>query len=123
MSDHSTAVADFASETHPAYEAKIQDGYIDGYDPVSLHAPHSSLIRTSTWAGMGIVLGSLPGFGALIWGIGVILWGDGTIGADPMWYIIPGAIVGVVCLVVGFGMIHSGRKYYRQYRKETGRVN
>ena len=48
MSDLNPAVADHHSETYPEFSGKIQDSYIEGYDPVSYSAPHSSLLRTST---------------------------------------------------------------------------
>ena len=51
MSDLNPAVADHHSETYPEFSGKIQDSYIEGYDPVSYGAPHSSLLRTSTWVG------------------------------------------------------------------------
>lgn len=70
MSDNTHAVADHASETYPEFSGKIQDSYIEGYDPVSFGAPHSSLLRTSTWVGMGLVLSLLPAAGTLIWGLG-----------------------------------------------------
>lgn len=38
------AVADIRSESFPEYEGKIQDLYVEGYDPVSYSAPHSSLL-------------------------------------------------------------------------------
>lgn len=60
MSDNTHAVADYASETYPEFSGKIQDTYIEGYDPVSFGAPHSSLLRTSTWVGMGLILSCLP---------------------------------------------------------------
>ena len=59
MSANNFAMADQASESFPNYESKIHDHYIEGYEPVSLGAPHSSLERTSTWVGMGLVLAAL----------------------------------------------------------------
>ena len=35
MSDNTHAVADYTSETYPEFSGKIQDSYIEGYDPVS----------------------------------------------------------------------------------------
>ena len=36
-------------------------------------------------------------------------------------------IIGIISLVVvaiaAFGTVHYGRRYYRKYRKETGRAN
>ncbi|WBT09079.1 hypothetical protein PAB09_01685 [Corynebacterium sp. SCR221107] len=94
--------------------------YIDGYDPSSLWAPHSSLQRTSTWLGMGMILASLAGFGTLIFGIAA-----GGVGSQENWslYATIGAVFAVALLIGGFGMVHSGRSAYRQYRAETGRVN
>lgn len=46
------------AEGYPVF-TNLTDGYIDGYDPVSLYAPHSSLQRTSTWIGMGLILSPL----------------------------------------------------------------
>ena len=71
MSDNTHVVADYQSETYPEFSGKIQDNYIEGYDPVSFAAPHSSLLRTSTWVGMGLILSCLPAAGILIWGLGV----------------------------------------------------
>lgn len=94
--------------------------YIDGYDPSSLYAPHSSLQRTSTWVGMGLVLTSLFGFGILIFGFAA-----GGFGSQEHWatFATIGALIAAACLVGGFGLITYGRRFYRQYRAETGRVN
>ena len=40
MSDNTHAVADYASETYPEFSGKIQDSYIEGYEPVSLSLIH-----------------------------------------------------------------------------------
>ena len=123
MSDNTHAVADYTSETYPEFSGKIQDTYIEGYDPVSFGAPHSSLLRTSTWVGMGLILSLLPAAGILIWGLGTWLYPDGTAGADYQINIIVGAIALVVVAILAVGSVHFGRRYYRQYRKETGRIN
>ena len=123
MSDLNPAVADHHSETYPEFSGKIQDSYIEGYDPVSYGAPHSSLLRTSTWVGMGLVLSLLPAAGILIWGLGTWQFPQGVAGADYQPNIIVGAISLVVIAVLAIGTIHFGRRYYRQYRKETGRIN
>ena len=123
MSDLNPAVADHHSETYPEFSGKIQDSYIEGYDPVSYGAPHSSLLRTSTWIGMGLVLSLLPAAGILIWGLGTWQFPQGVAGADYQPNIIVGAISLVVIAVLAIGTIHFGRRYYRQYRKETGRIN
>lgn len=123
MSANNFAMADQASESFPNYESKIHDHYIEGYEPVSLGAPHSSLERTSTWVGMGLVLAALAGFGLAIWGVGLNMFGYGSSAGNPDLYILIGLVSGVVGLIIGFGLIRYGRRYYRQYRKETGRSN
>lgn len=123
MSDLNPAVADHHSETYPEFSGKIQDSYIEGYDPVSYGAPHSSLLRTSTWVGMGLILSMLPAAGILIWGLGTWQYPDGTAGADYQIYLIVGAIASVVVAVLAIASVKYGRRYYRQYRKETGRIN
>ncbi|AGF71397.1 hypothetical protein [Corynebacterium halotolerans] len=116
-------MADQASESFPDYSTKIHDHYIEGYEPVSLGAPHSSLERTSTWVGMGLVLISLAGFGFAIWALGLNLFGQGISGGNPDLYLIIGLVGGFGGLAVGFGLIRYGRRYYRQYKEETGRTH
>ncbi|ADK28037.1 hypothetical protein LJU02_01290 [Corynebacterium pseudotuberculosis] len=103
---------------YPVFEGRMH--YIDGYDPASLWAPHSSLQRTSTWVGMGAILVSLAGFGALIFGLGAA-----SVGSQDAWatYVIIGAVLGFALLIGGFLLVHHGRRNYRQYRAETGRMN
>lgn len=116
-------VADFAAETYPSYSQELHDSYIEGYNPVSLAAPHSSLLRTSTWAGMGLLLCFFPFAGTLIWGIGTGIWGTGTATNYSTLLTIIGSIGVVVTLVGAFGSIHYGRRHYRNYVKETGRTS
>lgn len=125
MASNNFAVADQASESFPDYAPKLHDSYIDGYEPNSLGAPHSSLERASTWIGMGLVLISLAGFGIMIWMAATLIWGQGVTVAeyDTTLYMIIGAVFAVVLLVAGFGLIHRGRRYYREYRDTTGRIN
>ncbi|WP_018297886.1 hypothetical protein [Corynebacterium lubricantis] len=122
MSAHNS-VADIKSESHPEYSGKLQDTYIDGYDPVSLSAPHSSLVRSSTWIGMGLVMASLAFVGTLLWGIGTGIWGTGTATDHSSLLMIIGGVGAVVGFGLGFGLIFRGRRYYREYREETGRQN
>ncbi|MHA2787939.1 hypothetical protein ACXZ66_02155 [Corynebacterium sp. S7] len=117
------SVADIKSESFPEYSGKLQDSYIDGYDPVSLGAPHSSLIRSSTWIGMGLVMASLAFVGILLWGLGTAIWGTGTATDHTSVLITIGAVGTVLGFGIGFGLIYRGRRYYRQYRAETGRAN
>ncbi len=125
MASNNFAVADQASESFPDYAPKLHDSYIDGYEPNSLSAPHSSLERSSTWIGMGLLLTSLAGFGIMIWMAATLIWGQGVTVAeyDTTLYMIIGAVTAVVLLVAGFGLIHRGRRYYREYRDTTGRIN
>ena len=117
MSAHSPAnIQD--PQDFPAYDGRLT--YIDGYTPVSLGAPHSSLERSATWIGMGIVLVSLAGFGALIYGAATHLWGGDD---HSMGFMIGGAIAGVVGMVIGFVLINIGRRSYKKYVKETGRLH
>lgn len=121
--NNNLAVSDFASETYPNYESRLEDAYIDGYDPVSLGAPHSSLNRTSTWVGMGAMIAALAGFGLAIFGAAQQVWGSGSVDHDPMVLIIIGLVVGIGCVAIAAGLIRYGRRYYREYKERTGRVN
>lgn len=118
------AVADIQSESFPDYQTKLEDSYIEGYDPVSLSSPHSSLSRYSTWVAMGLILASLFGLGILVWGIGskVTGWGAQTEDASSILMIL-GGVEMAVTLVLGFVLISIGRKDYKEYRRTTGRVN
>ena len=106
------------ASSYPVFEGRPQ--YIDGYDPVNLVAPHSSLLRTSTWVGMGLVLTSLAGFGMIIFGFVTL---NSGVQEQASLYLTLGIVIAAVCLIAGFGLIHYGRRYYRQYRAETGRIN
>lgn len=125
MASNNFAVADQASESFPDYAPKLHDSYIEGYEPNSLSAPHSSLERASTWIGMGLVLTSLAGFGIMIWMAATLLWGQGVATAewDTTLLMIIGAVTAAALLVLGFGLIHRGRRYYREYVATTGRKN
>ncbi|MCS4489745.1 hypothetical protein N7326_04085 [Corynebacterium sp. ES2794-CONJ1] len=93
--------------------------YIEGYEPVSYAAPHSALLRTSTWVGMGFVLASVAGFGTLIFGFATKIYGTQD---NASFFMLIGAILAVSMMVIGFGLIYHGRRFNRQYRQETGRV-
>ncbi len=85
--------------------------------------PHSSLIRTSTWLGAGLVMAGIAATGILIYGVATSIWGVGSADDYSQPLIIIGAIVAAVFYIAGFGLIWYGRRYYRQYREETGRKN
>lgn len=120
----SHAVADIRNENHPEYAGRIEDTYIEGYDPVSLGAPHSSLSNNLTWVGMGFVLSSLFGIGIAVWGAAAMAFGFGsqTHGLAQRLLIL-GVAEAIITLVVAFILIRVGRKGYKDYRKRTGRRN
>lgn len=103
---------------YPVYSGELR--YVDGYDPVSYYAPHSSLHKFSTWCGMAFILLILPGLGTLVFGFGA-----NSVGSQEHWltYVIIGVVFTAVCAVVGSLLIHIGRKDYHKYAKETGRTN
>lgn len=109
------------SESHASYikAAPERLNYIDGYTPVSYTAPHSSLERGTTWTGMGLLLVSLAGLGAVLFGLGANSVGTQT--DNWLLYIIIGAIFFVITGVIGSVLIWKGRAPYRKYVKETGR--
>lgn len=100
------------------YEGAIEENYVEGYTPVSYEAPHSSLHRSATWIGMGLVLASLAGFGILIFALGAH-----SVGTQDNWdlYALIGGVIAAVCLVGGFGGIFMGRSNLRAWRARTGR--
>ncbi|TNL97413.1 hypothetical protein FHE74_06525 [Corynebacterium tapiri] len=95
---------------------------MEGYEPSSLGASHSSLLVTTTWVGMGLVMASLVGFGTMIWAAGQSLVGTGSVDHSPSLFLIIGAIIGFGLLIVGFGLIFSGRKGYKEYVRRSGRT-
>lgn len=125
MSGHAgpAPVADISAESFPEYGQRIHDAYVTGYDPVSLSAPHSSLVQIRTWVGMGVLLASLAGMGALIYGGATSIWGHGASSDITQTVLIVGAVMTVLTLLGSIVLISSGRKGYKSYRKETGRRN
>src|SRR5699024_10659058 len=122
MSAHNPAVADFRSETCPEFSGKIQDTYIEGYVPNSLSAPHSSLQRTSTCLGMGLMRGTLPPARILIWRLSVSVEPAGLQSAEQHQPLLCIGIISTVLVgAIASFLIWYGRRYYRQYRAETGR--
>ncbi len=120
----SHAVADIRNESFPEYQARIEDTYIDGYDPVSLGAPHSSLNRISTWVAMGLILSTLFGIGLAVWGAGAMVYGFGSQTHDlAQRLLILGVAEALITVILGAILIVIGRKDYKAYRKRTGRVN
>lgn len=98
--------------------------YIDGYEPVSYEAPHSSLLRTETWVGMGLVLASLCPAGIAIFAVALMVFGNtGQADVTPMTLLWIGIVLTVIFAVAGSVLISYGRRHYKQYVKETGRKN
>ncbi|MEX3504113.1 hypothetical protein [Corynebacterium sp. LK2510] len=117
------SVADVRNESFPNYEARIEDAYIEGYDPVSLGAPHSSLQTRTLWFGMGFILSALFGIGLAVWGLGARIWGTGTqenLG-DRLLFL--GLAEVAITLILGFVCIAIARRGYKEYRERTGRIN
>ena len=120
----STAVADIRNESYPEYTGRIEDTYIEGYDPVSLGAPHASLSRTKTWVAMCLILSTLFGIGLAVWGAGAMAFGFGSQTHDlAERLLILGIAEAVITGVAGGVLISMGRKDYKEYRKRTGRRN
>lgn len=111
--NESKALQDF-----PVYEGGIEAGYVEGYKPSSYDAPHSSLLKSETWIGMGLLLASLAGFGILIFGLGAK-----SVGSQDNWdmYALIGGILATVLLIAGFAAIFYGRRDLRVWRTRTGR--
>mgnify|MGYP002888374566 FL=1 len=106
------------SSSEPQFEGEPH--YIEGYVPVSLASPHSSLNSSKTWSGMGFVLSALAFFGIFIFGLSTEIFG----GQGWSTYLLVGGLIGgILCLVLGFGLIHAGRAPYREYKKRTGRLH
>lgn len=120
----STAVADIRNESYREYTGRIEDTYIEGYDPVSLGAPHASLSHTKTWVAMGLLLSCLFGVGLAVWGAGAMAFGFGSQTHDlAERLLILGVAEAVITGVAGGVLIAMGRKDYKEYRKRTGRRN
>ena len=86
---------------------------------MSYTAPHSSLERGTTWTGMGLLLVSLAGLGAVLFGLGANSVGTQT--ENWLLYTVIGAVFFVITGVIGSVLIWKGRAPYRKYVKETGR--
>lgn len=92
--------------------------YIEGYVPSSFDSQHSSLLRSSTWLGMGLVLSSLSGLGMFVFGLGSAMRHSQD---QAGLFMVIGVIVALICVIGGFGLIHYGRRHYRAYVAATGR--
>ena len=88
--------------------------YVDGYRPVSFVAPHSSLLKSITWLGMGLILAALAGLGTLVYGLA------GGAPTQNSAMITIGIILTVILVVAGFGCVYLGRRDWHKFSKETG---
>lgn len=120
---NSQSVSDIRSESFPEYQSGIEDTYIEGYDPVSLSAPHSSLNTYSMWVAMGLILASLFGVGLAVWGGAAMVWGMGSSANLGSRLLILGVAEALITLVGAVVLMSIGRRNYRDYRSRTGRVN
>ena len=123
MAFSNDSVADIRTESFPDYEARIEDAYIEGYDPVSLGAPHSSLHTRKLWIGLGLILGALFGIGLAVWGGAAHIWGTGSQVDLSNRLLVLGLIEVAATLILGTVLISSARGGYKEYRTRTGRIN
>lgn len=124
MSAHAAQI-DNTADGYPTYHGGYAESlYIEGYDPASLTAQHSSLLKSSTWVGMGFLMASLAFIGTALWAVGQLLWGTGSVDHDPKLFIWIGVIGAVIMLGISFFlMLVVGRKDYKEYVKRSGRLN
>lgn len=125
MSAHASSEIDQSIDGYPTYHSGYAESlYIEGYDPSSLTAQHSSLLKTSTWVGMGLLMASLAFIGTAIFGAGQLLWGTGTADHEPSVFVWIGLVGGVIMMAISFLLIFAvGRKDYKEYIKRSGRMN
>ncbi len=123
MAFSNDSVADIRTESFPDYEARIEDAYIEGYDPVSLGAPHSSLHTRKLWIGLGLILAALFGIGLAVWGGAAHIWGTGSQVDLSNRLLVLGLIEVAATLILGTILIVTARRGYKEYRTRTGRIN
>ncbi|QPK83447.1 hypothetical protein G7Y29_01090 [Corynebacterium qintianiae] len=123
MANTHESVADIRSESFPDYQQRIEDAYIEGYDPVSLGAPHSSLNTHSMWIAMGLILAALFGVGLAVWGGAAMIWGMGSEANAGGRLLVLGLIEVAVTLIAAIILMNVGRRGYKDYRTRTGRIN
>lgn len=111
---------DMSAKNAAAVDVHMEDYYVKGYDPVSLHAPHSSLLKVSTWVGMGTILSTIPCAGIILFGLSSAAVGSQEYAST---YAIIGVVLTILMLAVGVALVHYGRRDYRKYKARSGRVN
>nr|WP_120490938.1 hypothetical protein [Corynebacterium lactis] len=120
-----------------------EEHFVDGYVPQSMNAEYSSLHRSITWIGMGLVLASLAAWGTFIFGLATTIYSDTSNAAhshgviangemdytnftnqwtnfDGSLFMWAGLILAIVMTVAGFTCISIGRRAYKAYKKEFG---
>ena len=55
-----------------------EERFVDGYVPQSMNAEYSSLHKSITWIGMGLMLASLAAWGTFIFGLATTVFADQT---------------------------------------------
>ncbi|EEI16186.1 hypothetical protein [Corynebacterium lipophiloflavum] len=123
MANTTESVADIRSESFPDYQQRIEDAYIEGYDPVSLGAPHSSLNTHALWIAMGLILAALFGVGLAVWGGAAMVWGMGSESNIGSRLLILGLIEFAATMISAVVLMFVARRGYKDYRTRTGRVN
>lgn len=97
-------------------------GYLPGFVPSSWDAPYSSMLRSATWIGMGLLLSSVAGFGAFVYGFAAGSDTTSPMADDGNLIGTIGLIAGIVVFALGAYLIHVGRTPYHRYQKATGRM-
>lgn len=119
-----------------------EEHFVDGYVPQSLNAEYSSLHRSITWIGMGLILASLPFWGTFVFGLATTVFADETEASHSHGYLAEnaanysdytggldfsgsvflwGGLIAAICFVIaGICCIKVGRRAYKAYLKEFG---
>ena len=119
-----------------------EEHFVDGYVPQSMNAEYSSLHKSITWIGMGLMLASLAAWGTFIFGLATTVFADQTAAShsngflakdaanytdytggwnfDGSVFMWAGLVVGLVMVIAGVACISIGRRDYKAYRKEFG---
>lgn len=119
-----------------------EEHFVDGYVPQSMNAEYSSLHKSITWIGMGLMLASLAAWGTFIFGLATTVFADETKASHSHGYLAKdavnytdytggmnfdgsillwgGLIVALVLVIAGVTCIRVGRRDYKAYKKEFG---
>lgn len=119
-----------------------EEHFVDGYVPQSMNAEYSSLHKSTTWIGAGLVLASLAAWGVFIFGLSTVVKSENAEAAhshgmlakdaanyadytnqmafDGSAFMWGGLILALIMTIGGFALISVGRRDYKAYRKEFG---